>query len=136
VNQFTHRRRIKAKPLRRRIGNKFGAGFVIGIQELLAAGIGLEMCFIFGGEKRAFVMIEPPGELVGGAIFEIYNGIFVAIKCVFIKQRAGAMHHRLKSLFPIGVNFLAIKTTKDSSGGNSIKTISVITNLNFHCSWL
>jgi hypothetical protein len=38
------------------------------------------MGLILGRQKRALMVIEPPGELYGGAVFEIDDDIFVSVK--------------------------------------------------------
>jgi hypothetical protein len=61
-------------------------------------------------------MIEPPGQFRRRTVFEIHDGVFIAIEIAVIKQGSGAMHHRLKNLFPVGVNILAVKPPEDGGG--------------------
>jgi len=61
-------------------------------------------------------MIEPPRQLWRRAVFEIHDGVFITVKVPVIKQRTGAVHHRLKGLFPARVNLPAVKPPENGGG--------------------
>lgn len=61
-------------------GDEAGAGDGVGVKEL-AVGFGallalLKFFEVGRGAEGAFVVIEPPGEVGGGAVFEVDDGVF------------------------------------------------------------
>ena len=80
VDQIGERPGIESEFLRRDRGQKFRAGFVGGIVELFAGMILPEMLGVLGLQKRALVMVEPPGEQRRAGILEIDDGVFVAVE--------------------------------------------------------
>jgi hypothetical protein len=59
------------------MGDEFRTGLVTGIMKFVPAVIAAEVRFILCGEKRTFMMIEPPGQFVRSRVFEIDNGVFI-----------------------------------------------------------
>jgi hypothetical protein len=49
------------------------------------------MGLVFGRQERALMMIEPPGQFRRVAVFEIDDGVLVAVEQPGVKQRARAM---------------------------------------------
>ena len=114
------------------VRQEFGAGFVGGIVELFAGMIVAEMFRVFGGEKCALVMIEPPGEQRRAGIFEIDDGVFVAVEVPSSNGCGGLVSHSGIEKFRVGVDPFAIKARKDCRGAGSVETFIVETDANFH----
>jgi hypothetical protein len=62
------------------VSNEFGAGTIGWVMELFATGVGSEVGFVFFIEKCALMVIEPPGQARIAGVFEIDDGIFIAVK--------------------------------------------------------
>ena len=77
-------------------GDEAGAGFEIRIVELAIALVLLEVGRVLGSEESALVMVEPPGNFGRAGVLEVHDGVFVAIKLLFIEQapRRGAAGRR------------------------------------------
>lgn len=71
-------------------------------------------------------MVEPPSQARVGRIFEINNRVFVAVKLIFVKRIAGAMHCRRVENLCVRVDFCAVEFGKKGGGRNAVETISVI----------
>src|SRR5207249_4106514 len=116
LDEFLHRVRIEAEALLGDGRQELGAGLEVRIVELAAAGVLLEVGGIFGSEKGALMMIEPPSDLRGSGVFEINDGIFVAIELSLIEKRAGAVHQAAKAKLDVFADALAVKAGKQSRG--------------------
>jgi hypothetical protein len=72
------------------------------------------------------MMVEPPRQARVGRIFEIDDRVFVAVKLIFVKGVAGAVHRRRVENLGVRVDLCAVKFGKKRGGRNAVKTISVI----------
>jgi hypothetical protein len=90
----------------------------------------LVLLLIRGSEKRAQVVIEPPGNLRRRRILEIHDGVFIACKVGFVEKRAGAVHQSVVFIFGIVRDALAMKAGKKRSRTGSVETFVVIENAN------
>src|SRR5580700_10681358 len=77
------------------------------------------------------MMVEPPGDFRRRGIFEIDDGVFVAIEMRFVKQRSRPMHKSGEDKLGILANALAIKTGKDGGGRRAVETFVVIEDSDF-----
>src|SRR5580700_6942224 len=77
-------------------------------------------------------MIEPPGQPIGAGIFEIKNGVFIAIKQAFIEELSGAMHQTLVDELRLRVHTGLVYACKQRRGAGSIKALIVKTNTYTH----
>jgi len=130
VDEVGHRGGIEAEALLRDHGDKAGAGLEARIVELAVALVLFKVGGIGRREKRAFVMIEPPGKLRRTGILEIDDGVFVAIELDVLEQRPGAMQQPGEGEFGVGANALAVKAGKQCGRGCAVETFVVIKNLN------
>ena len=71
--------RLKAEVLARNLRNELGARAVVRIVEFFPAVVVAEMLGIGRRQERALVMVEPPGEAVGGGILEVNDGVFTPV---------------------------------------------------------
>jgi len=78
-----------------------------------------------GREKRALVMVEPPGHFRRIGKFEIDNYVFVAVEEARFPGLRGAVRHSRKAKFRVLVKTLAVKSVKESGGSGAIKTAIV-----------
>ena len=111
--------------------DKAGTGLEIGIVKLAVTLVLLEMARVFRRKKSALVMIEPPGDLGGAGIFEVDDGVFVAIKLLLVKQRSGAMQQSGEDERGVSANALPIEAGKQGGRASPIKALVVIENPNF-----
>ncbi len=130
MDQIGHGRGIEAEALLRDHGNEAGAGLEIGIVELAVALILLEVLGIIGGEEGALVMVEPPGNFGRAGVFEVDDGVLVAVELLFIEQRSGAMDEAGELELGIAADALAVKAGKQRGGGGSVKAFIVIEDPN------
>jgi hypothetical protein len=126
MDEFGHRARIKAEALFGDHGNEAGAGFEIGIVKFAIALILLEVGGVGGGKKRALVMIEPPGDFGRAGVFEIYDGIFVAVELILVEERAGPMKQAGVHKLDVAADALSVETGEQGGGAGSVKTLVVI----------
>jgi hypothetical protein len=92
---------------------KFCAGFVFRIVELLAAAIPAKVFRIGGRQERALVMVKPPGHARRTRIFEIDNGVFIAVKQPFLEELPRPVGHPREVKFRTGLDALSKKTIED-----------------------
>jgi hypothetical protein len=71
------------------------------------------MLVILGSEKSREVMVKPPCDTGRGGVFEIDDGVFVADKLVFVKERAGAMDEAVVLVTGSGGDALAMKSREE-----------------------
>jgi|SRR4051812_1477760 hypothetical protein len=76
------------------------------------------------------MVIKPPGNFGRAGIFEIDDGIFVAVKIGFVKKRAGAVQQARVNKFDVIANALGVKTRKKRSRRCAVKTPIVVKDLN------
>ena len=98
----------------------------VGIVEFSVALVALEMGGIGRREKRALVMVKPPGNFGRTGVLEIDDGVFVAVEMGFVKQRSRAMHEAGKDEIGILANALAIEAGEECGGRGSVETLVVI----------
>src|SRR6185437_7308562 len=80
---------------------------------------------IFRREKGALMMVKPPGNLRRSRILKVDNGIFIAVKIGFIKERACTMHQPCELEVHIRSDAFAIEAGKQRRRGCSVKTFAV-----------
>jgi len=95
--------------LLRNHGDEAGTGLEGGIVEFAVALILLEVLGVSRGEKRALVMVEPPGDVGRTAVLEVDDGILVAIELLLIEQRAGAVDQPGEFEFDVAADALAVE---------------------------
>src|SRR5258708_25372396 len=80
AHEFGEIGRVVAEFLAGYRGDVLSAGAKGGIEELVAAGIAAKMLAILGRQEGALVVIEPPGEMRVSRVFEIDDGVDVAVE--------------------------------------------------------
>ena len=90
----------------------------------------LEVGGIGGREKRALVMIEPPGNVGRTGVLEVDDGVFVAVKVFLIEERACPVEQSGVDELPVAANTFPIEARKQRSRTRTIKTLVVIKNPN------
>jgi hypothetical protein len=105
--------------------NKISARAIGWIVEFPAAPIRPEMCFVLPAEKRALMMVKPPGQPWVARILEIDDGIFVPIKPHIQEQLARAMGKTLVLKFTILMDCIQIEIAENSCGSEAIEAIIV-----------
>ena len=132
LHQLRQIGRIVSEALARHVGDEHGAGAVGRIVKLVAAMVVPEMLGVFRAQKRALVMIEPPGEPRIGRILEIDDGIHIAIEKPVFKELGRFVGQAGE--FKLGawsVLFL-IKAAEISRRGRAVKTVIVVENSHPH----
>ncbi len=80
---------------------------------------------VFRREKRALVMVKPPGDLWRSGILEVDDGVLVAIKIGFIEERARAMHQAGELEVHVRPDAFAVEAGKQRGRGRPVKTFAV-----------
>ena len=133
ADQFGNRRRVKAEAGLRDVGDKAGAGGVIGVVEMARIAALLlkkKMLLIRRGKKGAQMVIEPPGYARRSAVLEVDDRVLVAGKIRLLKERSGAMHQPVKIVVRIRADAFAVKAHEERSRARSVKAPVVIENAN------
>ena len=131
MDQIRDWSRIEAEALFGNGGYKTGAGFEVRVVELSVALVLLEVGRILRRQKRALVMVKPPGNLWRTGILEIDYCVLVAIKLFLIKQGTGAMQQAGVDKLDIIANPFPVEAREERGGRSPIKTLIVIENPNF-----
>ena len=126
VDQFGDRAGVEAEALLRDHGNEAGAGLECRIVKLAVALILLEMGGIGRRKKRAFVVIEPPGDFGRTGILEIDDGVLVAVKLLLVKKSAGAMQQAGVDELYIAADSFPVKAREQGGRARPVKTLVVI----------
>ncbi len=129
--QLGDRSGIKTEALLGDGGDEAGAGLEIGIVKFAIALVLLEVGSILRGEKRALMMVEPPGNFGRAGVFEVDDGVLVAIKLFLIEQRSGTVQQAGENEGDIVPNPLPVKARKERGGRCPVKAFVVIEDPNF-----
>src|ERR1051325_8136825 len=87
---------------------------------------------VLGSEERALMVIEPPRQTRIAGVFEIHDGILVAIKQTVLKELGGLMGHAGVVEFGIGMERAADKAAEKCRRRGAVETMIVIENSNVH----
>src|SRR5688572_28489395 len=132
LDQLVERRVLKTELVLCDACNKLGTRFTGGIEKLSARLVRQKVLFILGREKCRLMVVKPPGKPLVGTVFEIDDGIFIAVKQLAVKCVARAMHRRRVGNVSLGAKVGAVKFCKDRGGRNAVETIAVIKYPKFH----
>src|SRR6266568_3571367 len=116
----------------RYVGDKFRARLARRIQKLLVRLSDAEMYFVLWGEKRGFVMIEPPGQFFGRRVLEIDDRILVTVKHLLVKQVTRAMQQTGVLDLRFGMDLFLIKACEGGGRGDAGEAVAVIKQAQFH----
>ncbi len=133
ADQLRHRRRIKTETGLRDVSNETGARGVVWVVEVAIARAAVPLAFekvllIRGREKRAQVMIEPPGNARRSAVLEVDNGVLVTDKIRLLEEGSSAMHQPVIAVLRVRANAFAVETHEERSRARSVKAPVVIEN--------
>jgi hypothetical protein len=131
VHEFSHRGRIESEALLRDHRNEAGARLEGRIVKLFITLVPLKVSRVGSGEKRALMMVEPPGNLGRAGVLEVDDRIFVTIEMRFVKQRSGSMQEAGKNKVRITADALAVKAGEERRGAGSVKALVMIENSDF-----
>src|SRR2546425_20821 len=81
---------------------------------------------VFRGEEGALVVIEPPGDFGIGAVFEINDGVLVAVEQAFVEELGGAVGQTSVDELGARVKRPIEKTAKVRGRSGSVETVVVI----------
>src|SRR5579859_5517561 len=87
---------------------------------------------VFRRQKRALVMVEPPGQLWVARVLEVDNGILVAIEEAVFKCLGGFVGHAGVGEARPGVERPFHETAEESGRRGAVETMIVIQNPNQH----
>ncbi len=131
-NKLGEKRVLEAELLLRDSGKEPGVRGAGSVEELLARCIRTKMRFVGLGKKSGLMMIEPPGQPLIGAIFEVKNGVLIAIKLIAVKSVVRPVHRGRVADLGVGSDDRAVKLGKDGGGRNAVKAVSVINYPKLH----
>ena len=126
MHQFGYRMRIEAEMLFRDHGDEAGTGLESRVVELAIALILLEMSRIGRGQKSALVVIEPPGDFGRAGVFEINDGILIAVELFFVEKSARAMEKPGVDELRVIANPLPVKAAEQGCRRSAVETLIVI----------
>src|SRR5207244_411096 len=126
-----HRCGIEPEALLGYRGQELGTGAEAGIVELAVALVLFKMFGVSGRQKRALVMIEPPGDFRRAGVLEIDDGIFPAVEFGFIEERTGTVQQSAENEVGILPNALLIETRKQGGRAGTVETLIVIEDFDF-----
>ena len=115
-------------------GDELGAGVRGRVEHLLSAGVLTEMLLILRPEEGALVVVEPPRQPRVRRIFEIDDGVFVAIEHRVVKQLGGFVGQPREHELCIRMEFIFHKPAEKGRCSSSIEAVIVIKNSDSHSS--
>src|SRR5437773_1065819 len=77
-------------------------------------------------------MIKPPGQSFGRGVFEIHDGIFVAVKHLHIEKRARTMKQSCVLNISLRVDPFLVKAREGGGGSDAVKAVTVIKQTKSH----
>jgi hypothetical protein len=122
VDEFFQRFRVEGEFFLGDGGDELGARFVVGLVEHVWAGMSAEMFGVRRIEKRALMVVEPPGHFGRVGILEIDDGVFVAVEKAGSPGLLSAMGHSCEMKLGGGIEFFLVETVEESGGSGPIKT--------------
>ena len=96
------------------------------VVELASARVAPEILRILLAEEGALMMIEPPGEARVVGIFEIHDGVFVAVEQLRSEYLLGPVRHACIAELRIRVNRARDETAEERSRRCPVKTMVVV----------
>ena len=75
-------------------------------------------------------MVEPPGNVGRAGVFEVDDGVLVAIKLFLVEECAGAVHESGELKFGVTADAFAIEAGKDGGRRSAVETLVVIEDAN------
>src|ERR1051325_8217865 len=76
-------------------------------------------------------MVKPPCNLGRAGILEIHDGVLIAIKVRFVKERPPPVQQSGKDKLHVPANALPVETRKQRRRRSSVETLVVIKDSNF-----
>src|ERR1700690_1572231 len=125
MNQLGERLGVESEFLRRDGGQEFRAGFESWIVEFLARAVLLEIGGIFRREKRALMMIEPPGQARRTRVLEIHDGVLVPVEYTILKRLRSLMRHSRIAEFGLRIDSLAVKPRENRGRRGPVEALIV-----------
>src|SRR5260370_13914431 len=122
MNQVCERLGIEAELFPGDRGNELGARLVLRLVKHVRAGPAAKLFGVGGREKRALVMVEPPGYFRRIGKLEVDDDVFFAIEQPRFPGLRGAVRHPGEAELPRWVKSFSIKAVKESSGSSAVKT--------------
>jgi hypothetical protein len=92
----------------------------------------LEVFGVFGRQESAQVVVEPPGDLRRGGIFEVDDGILVAGEFRLVKERARAVKKSGILKVDVRADAFAIEAREQRGRAGAVKALIVIEDPNSH----
>ena len=123
---------MESKFRRANVRDEFCAGMKFRAEEFLSARVPAKVFRIRLRDERALVMVKPPGQAVAWGIFEIDDGVFIAIENTYVKQLPGPVHHPGVVELGLGINAGAIETREHGGRTGAIKTLIVKADADSH----
>jgi hypothetical protein len=118
--------------LGRHVGKELGARFVGGVVEFFAGMVVAELVGIARGEEGALVVVEPLRELRGAGIFEVNDGVFIAIEDSIFERTRGFVSHACVKEFGVVVDAFAVEAREDGGRRSSVEASVVKTKAKLH----
>ena len=92
----------------------------------------MKVSFVFGSQKCRLMMIEPPSEFLRRGVFEIDDGILIAVKHRHVEEIPGPMKQTFVLDFRVGMNSFFVESRKGCGRRDPVKTMTVIKQTKFH----
>ena len=87
---------------------------------------------ILGGQERALVMIEPPGQPGIAGIFEVHNGVLIAVEELRLEHLRRLVHHARIGKFRVGVEHAFHEAAEEGRRSRAVEAVIVIEDAEPH----
>ncbi len=131
VNQLGQRLHVETELRAGHVGQQLGAGFVIGVVELVAAAVLPKVLGVGGSEERALVMVKPPGHARRARVFEIDDGVFIAVEQGFREGMPRLVRHPREMKLRARPDALPKKAVEDRRRRRAVEASVVKAQSNF-----
>ncbi len=71
-------------------------------------------------------MVEPPRHTRRRRVFEINDGILVAVEHLFVEERVGPVEQPAIGDFSAGANLRAVEARENGGGSDAVETVAVV----------
>jgi hypothetical protein len=116
---------VPAEVLLALLGEVLGAAARLGIEELVGAGMALEVLLVGGRGEGRDVVVEPPGELFVRRVAEVDHHVDVAVEAAGGVDVAGAVALAHEVEGGARVDAVGVEAAEQGRRGGSVETIVV-----------
>ena len=131
-DERAERRIFEAELFGRDARDELGTRLARGVPEFFPRRVGAEVRLVFRREEGGLVVVEPPGQSLGGAVLEVNDGVLVAVEHRVVEERAGRVQQRRVCNVGVPANAREVEAREDCGGGHAVEAVAVVEQAKSH----